>query len=431
MTALAKPPLLIAEMANPEWSSVALVGWSHSRALHRLTGAHTVTQLRNAEAFARAGLPRDEYTIIDSEKFAAPANAIGEKLRGGAGKGWTTLMAMAPPSYMYFEHLLWKKFGPRIEAGEFSVVHRLTPLSPTTPSIIGPRCRKAGVPFLIGPLNGGVPWPKEFERERREEKEWLSYVRDAYRLLPGYRSTREAASAIICGSRYTEGAVEKKYRDKVFYIPENAIEPERFVAQRTRKASAKIRCVFVGRLVPYKGADIALEAAAPMLREGQLSFTLVGDGPTRPKLEALVAELGIGDAVNFTGNVPHREVQTHLSEADLFVFPSIREFGGGVLLEAMSVGLVPMAVDYAGPSELMTEATSFPIAIGSREELVARFRSKLAELVQNPGLIDEKSGKAFERARTKFTWEAKARDVIEVYRWALGERSDKPVFDYG
>jgi glycosyltransferase involved in cell wall biosynthesis len=288
----AKPPLLIAEAANPEWSSVPLVGWSHSRAIQRATGAHIVTQVRNRDAFERAGMSTDQYTAIDSEKVARLFSQAAHILRGGSGKGWTTAMALSAPRYYYFEHLFWQQFGPRIEAGEFSLVHRLTPLSPTTPSIIAPRCRRAGVPFLLGPLNGGVPWPRAFDKERREEKEWLSYVRGAYRLLPGYRSTRADAAAIICGSRHTESEVPAKYREKVVYIPENAIEPERFQARRTRDATVPIRCIYLGRLVPYKGADIALQAAVPMLREGLLTFTFVGDGPLRPKLTGGAGFLG-------------------------------------------------------------------------------------------------------------------------------------------
>ena len=50
-------------------------------------------------------------------------------------QGWTTLAAVSTLSYYYFEHLVWKRFGGRIESGEFNIVHRLTPLSPSTPSI--------------------------------------------------------------------------------------------------------------------------------------------------------------------------------------------------------------------------------------------------------------------------------------------------------
>jgi hypothetical protein len=91
--------------------------------------------------------------------------------------------------------MVWREFGDRIARGDFDVVHRITPLSPTTPSRIAKRCKKAGVPFVVGPLNGSVPWPKTLRAAQHREGEFLSYVRSAYKLLPGYRGTRESPSA--------------------------------------------------------------------------------------------------------------------------------------------------------------------------------------------------------------------------------------------
>jgi glycosyltransferase involved in cell wall biosynthesis len=425
-----KPPLLIAESANPEWFSVPLVGWSHARALQRAVGGHLVTQIRNASAFERAGVDPADYTAIDSEKVARRVHALGAAFGRASGKGWTARMALSAVSYEYFERLVWKAFGPRIRAGEFSVVHRVTPLSPTLPSPIAVRCAQAGVPFVWGPINGGVPWPRDFDRERRREGEWLSYIRGAYRFLPGYLSTRRCASAIICGSRHTAQEVPPRYADRVVYVPENAVDPERFTLQRTRKATVPLRCMFLGRLVPYKGCDMLLQAAAALVRAGKLSIEVVGDGPERARLERMARELDIVPGVRFAGKVPHTEVQRHLAESDLLTFPSIREFGGGVILEAMAVGVPPMAVAYGGPGELMTDATSYPIPIGSRPEVVSRLRSALEKVVADPSGIDVRGEAAKERVRRLFTWEAKARQTIQVYRWVLGER-DKPAFDFG
>ena len=426
-----KPPLLIAEAANPEWSSVPLVGWSHARAVQGLVGGHIVTQVRNRAAFERAGATADEFTAIDSERVAAGVDKLARRIGGGRGKGGTTRMAMSVPSYYYFERLLWKQFGERLRAGEFSLVHRVTPLSPTISSLLASRLRRIGVPFVWGPINGGVPWPVAFDRERRREREWLSYVRGAYRLLPGYGSTRRCAAALICGSRFTASELAARHQPRVIYVPENAVDPERFVERRTRRASLPLRCVFLGRLVPYKGGDMLLEAAAPLVKAGKVLIDFVGDGPERGRLESMASELGLGDSVRFLGLVPHTKVQRHLADADLLTFPSIREFGGGVILEAMAVGVVPMAVAYGGPGELMTDASAYPIEIGSRAEVIARFQATMERAIDDPAGIDSRSAVAFERAHRLFTWDAKAAQTREIYRWVLGERADRPEFDFG
>jgi hypothetical protein len=109
---------LIAESANPEWSSVPLEGWSHSRAIQRLVGGHIVTQVRNRAAFERAGALADEFTAIDSEKVAAGVNKIGQRLIGRQGQGVDDADGDASvPAYYYFEHLLWERFGDRLARG--------------------------------------------------------------------------------------------------------------------------------------------------------------------------------------------------------------------------------------------------------------------------------------------------------------------------
>ena len=421
--------LLIAEAANPEWVSVPLVGWCLARAIAKFTRAHLVTHVRNREAILHnlgsRGFSPGSLTFIDSEKVDQWAGRVGSVLRGGAGKGWTTVTALKALSYYYFEDLVWRLFEPRIRAGEFDLVHRLTPLSPTIPSLMARRSEKAGVPFVLGPLNGGLRWPAGFDSIRRKEKEWLSYLRFAHKLLPGYRSTRDAASAILLGSAAAWREVPVRYHEKCFYLPENGFDPERFQSQRTHQASRPLRAIFVGRLVPYKGLDLLLEAAAPLVRAEELSIEIVGEGPERDELEGWVRNHRMQGGVSFSGWVDHSQLSLHLSQADLFVFPSLREFGGGAIIEAMAAGLVPLTVDYGGPGELVTPETGFLIPMQRREGLVQGLRNILLEIVKDPSLLEAKSPLAQRRAHEHFTWEVKAERIVEIYRWVLEGRTEK------
>jgi glycosyltransferase involved in cell wall biosynthesis len=421
--------LLIAEACNPGWVSVPLEGWSHSKAIRHLANAHLVTQIRNREALLGEGLAEEiDFTSIDSERLAKPMHRLAEILRGGAGKGWTTLTAISALTYPYFEHLVWKKFSERLRSGEFDLVHRITPLSPTAPSLLAKKCREIGIPFVMGPLNGGVPWPKGFESARRREREWLSYVRNGYKLLPGYRSTRKNASAILIGSRDTWDQMPQEFHHKCFYIPENAIDPERFPLRRLRTAEAPLRIVFVGRLVPYKGADMLLAAAAPLIRNGKVHVTIIGDGPMMQDLKQQVRVAGCESGVHFLGWLPQRELQNHLINSDLLGFPSIREFGGGVVLEAMAVGVAPIVVNYGGPGELVTDQTGYRLELGTRDQIIVQLYQLLCHLLENPGEIDMKGKASMERVERGFTWAAKAREVLKVYQWVMDPSSERPIF---
>jgi glycosyltransferase involved in cell wall biosynthesis len=173
--------------------------------------------------------------------------------------------------------------------------------------------------------------------------------------------------------------------------------------------------VFVGRLVPYKGADMLIEAAAPLLSAGKMTIEIVGDGPQMGELRRLVDRLGVGGAMSFAGWIDQDGVARRLAAADLFGFPSIREFGGAVVLEAMAQGAVPIIVNYGGPAELATRETGYFVELGSRGEIVGRLRETLVGLVEKPEEIEGKRVAGQQRAREMFTWEAKARQVMGVY----------------
>ena len=419
--------LVLADSANPEWSSASLVGWSLTRALRERAEVHLVTHARNREGLEHAGwVEGRDFTALDPSAVEGPVTRVGEGIRRVTRLGWTWTTAFSTLAYYWFEALAWRRFGEEIRARRWDVVHRITPVSPAVPSTLAARCRRAGVPFVLGPVNGGVPWPREFREAMRREGEWLSYVRGARKLLPGYRSTRSAAAALLAGSSYVWEDLAP-YRARTVYLPENAIDPERFRGVTRPRPGGPLRIVFVGRLVPLKGVDMLIEAAVPLLRSGAASLDVVGDGPEMPALRARIAAADVGPAVSLPGWIDQREVIQRIARADVLGFPSIREFGGGVVLEAMALGVVPVVVDHGGPRELLSDETGVRVPLGPRAEIVAGLARVLESLAGDRPRVAAMGERGRHRVESLFTWEVKAAQVAEVYRWVLGER-DRPDF---
>ena len=154
-------PLIIAEAANPTLTSAALVGWSCAKAIAAQTDAHIVTEWRNRDDFLRAGMVEGtDFTAINNRRLQHLSWSLATKFSRKGSFSWSLYAVLSNLVYPFFERKLWQTFGPRLRAGEFDLVHRLLPLSPTTASWIAPRLKKIGVPFVLGPLNGGVPWPQ-------------------------------------------------------------------------------------------------------------------------------------------------------------------------------------------------------------------------------------------------------------------------------
>jgi glycosyltransferase involved in cell wall biosynthesis len=419
--------LIIAEAANPVLTSAALVAWSCSKALlDKLPHAHLVTELRNRKDILATGLDESRVTFIDTRAIQHSCWQVATWLRRGKDLGWTTYAAFTAIAYPFFERAVWKQFRDRLQQGAYDVVHRVHPLSPMTSSSLAPKLKRLGVPFVIGPLNGGVRWPEPFKYLRAKEKEWMGIFRNVPKWLPGYHRTRRDASALILAARSAWNEMPAQYHEKCVFLPENAIDPDRFPVIARKSRQGPLRVAFVGRLVPLKGVDMLVEAAAPLVKSGKLILDIIGDGPERPALQEQAAQLNCGDGILLDGWVKHEALSGRLAQGHVFAFPSVREFGGGVVLEAMALGLVPIVVDWGGPPELVPQECGFVIPMDTREKIVAALRERLQTLCEDSGSLDSLSENCVRHARGFFTWDAKAEQIVEVYNWVRGLRSHKP-----
>lgn len=415
--------LVIAEAANPEWVSVPLIGWSLAEALRGVADVHLVTQIRNRDAILRKGWVEGvDFTAIDTEAIAAPAWKLSQVLRMGESRGWTIVQAISSLTYPWFERKVWKQFGPALKRGDYDLVHRITPLSPAASGPLAAQCLKAGVPYVLGPLNGGVPWPKGFEAEQKQEGEWLSRARGLLQVFPGRRRMLQACSAILYASKFTRGDIPAPLLERSIYLPENAIDPARFFREAAPEPGTLKAC-FIGRFVPLKGLGMLVEAAKPLLRAGKMELHLVGDGPVAAGLKEQAAGL---PGIHFHGWLKHEEVQDVAARCHVLAFPSIREFGGGAVLEGMALGLAPLVVDYGGPADLVTPEVGIKIPLTTREEMTLALRRALEQMAANPGQTARMGQASRQRVTELFTWPRRAEQIAQIYDWVLGRRPTRP-----
>jgi len=416
--------LILADNCNPEWPSLPVVAYKAAKAISEHAEVVVVTHIRNRENIEKVGLGRATVRYVDSEYVARPMFKLATFLRGGTATSWTTAMAFAYPSYLAFEWEAWKALRVELLNGEFDLVHRLTPMSPTLPS---PFARWSPVPFVLGPLNGGLPWPPDFRKELVREREWLSFVRNAYRILPFHRSTYKKSAAILAAFDHTIRDIQSYKPTSIVNFPEVGVDPGLFQQFRNKTTNSTKKILFVGRLVPYKLPQVVVRAFAsqPILRSHRL--TIVGDGPERQSIERLVKDCGLDSQVEMVGWKTQAEVAALLSESDIFVFPSIRELGAGAVVEAMACALACVVVDYGGPGTLISDERGVRVPLGNFEQLAQRFGEVLATLVQDEERITRLGLAAREHVMQFYTWEAKAKKTVDVYNWVLG-RGPRPDF---
>jgi len=174
--------------------------------------------------------------------------------------------------------------------------------------------------------------------------------------------------------------------------------------------------LWVGRLQPWKGVDVALRA----LREiPQAHLMIVGDGETRADLERLAQELGLAERVHFLGALPRERLPSIYAAADLLLATSFASetFGIG-LVEAQACGLPVVASRFGGFPEVIDEGrTGLLVPPRDPTALAAAVRSLLNDPVRRQALADAAPGWA-----AQFAWSAVADRVEAAYRAACNSK---------
>jgi glycosyltransferase involved in cell wall biosynthesis len=415
--------LLLDPDCNPDGVSMPYVTYSHAAALAQLHDVALVVGAPSEDRVRRAKAP---FRTIEVVRMPLLDRIYAWSLRRIFKYNFDTqvLTAFAYPFSLAFEWRAWRQLRRRIFAGEFDVVLRIMPMTPSLPSPFAFFLRKGPIPFVIGPLNGGLPWPPGFS-QLENQKEWISNLRNLYRYLPFARSTYRNAAAIIAASSQTYSEFAE-YNDKLFFVPEPGIgRSQCFGDSRSPEPAGKLELIFVGGLVPRKACDLALRAAAPILRSDLAHFTVVGDGPERNRLEQLTKSLAIEKAVSFCGWLGHAEVLRHLRSADVFVFPSLRDNGAGVVFEALGTGAVPVVADFGGPGDIVHSEVGYKVPLTNESEFVSKMEAILTDLASNRELLNRLREQGMSYVRECLTWDAKAERTTRVLNWVSG-RGPKP-----
>ena len=412
--------LLYSEALNPEHPSEPGFAYNTARFIvDQVDEAVVATQIRNKEAIDRAGMGKAEVVYFDTEYIARPIWKITSALHLGTAN----MTALQYPVKYAFERALYKRFQADLDNGRFDIVHRIAPISSALPS---PMASWSKTPFVIGPVNGGLTYPPTFRNLLRREGEWLRYVRRANRLLPHARDTYAKARAILAAFDHTIEALPPGNEERIFNFPEIGADPEQFAYSGPRPDRERLQFLFVGRLIPVKCVDVAISAFAqsPLLRKQRL--ILAGDGPERGALKEMVAQHRLEDCVEFLGWTEKAEVGRRMQDADVFVFPSVKDSGAGVIAEAMMAGLPSIVVNYGPGKHLVTPASGIQVPLGDREDHVAGFKVAMETLAADKPRRDQMGDTANARAVSYLSWEARAKRIVEIYRWVTGERTAPP-----
>lgn len=385
--------LLSAYACEPGKGSEPGVGWHWAAELAKLGYQVDVLTRANNRELIEAAFVRDPLPGLCFHYYDLPRWAIWLK-RGRRNY------------HLYYA--LWQRgafhMARRLtQTAQYDVVHHLTFGVFRQPSLMG----RLGLPFVLGPLGGGDSIPENLRSSIPRKRRLTEFVRDAMNHLaclnPSVRAMYRQAALILCRTEGTRFFVPPGSRQKTHLHRDVGIDP-RTLVDRLQVPQEPASFLYAGSLSYLKGIHLALQALALVrCNRADATLTVIGGGEDEQWLKDLAATLGISSAVRWLGKLPQSQLWEHYARHTAFVFPSMRDSGGTVVLEALSQALPVICLDTGGPGAILPPSCGFKISVKDRTQaqVVADLAGAMQLYLDHPGLRQQAAQCALEAARNR------------------------------
>jgi len=397
--------VLSAYACEPGKGSEPGVGWNWALALARRGyNVHVITRSNNRssiESVLNARPLTIQFSYYDLPSWA---------------RKWKQL-----PGALYFYYLFWQvgayRLAARLHSKEnFDCVHHVTFASYRQPSFMG----NLGIPFIFGPVGGGETMPAQFRKGIPIASRVAEAFRDLANVLvawdPLMRFTFSRAHLIACTSPETLARIPGRFHEKCIVQPAIGIDISE-VASTASTPSQQAQFLFIGRLLYWKGLHLILRALPTVLRSiPNVKLKVIGAGADRRWLTAIAGRAGIAESVEWVSEKRHDEMWQEYRGSLAFVFPSLHDSGGMVVLEALAAGIPVICLNLGGPGLIVTSSCGVVIEAreSSEESVVAALASAMILLATDANRRAQLSANTTERVR-EMTWDLAAESLFSHF----------------
>lgn len=271
------------------------------------------------------------------------------------------------------------------------------------------------IPFVWGPLGGFVEIPMNYLMRMGGEKILYYTLKRSLMLSIAYFSLRvrksvKRSSLLFAASQNSYNALAGIYRKKAIVMNETGFSLTMSNLERKRGNEA-LNIVWIGRIIPTKMLDIALETLSKLESDINYVFHIVGDGKEKQSYQEYAKLLNVADKCIWHGMVSHDMVQKIMENSDLLFFTSIVEGTSHVIMEAIANKLPILCYDTCGHGEIVNENIGIKIPMCSPQEDIRIFADKIKYFNSLTRSIYYQDMSFL----GQYTWENKAKIMYDYY----------------
>jgi len=314
---------------------------------------------------------------------------------------------------------------------QFHLFHHITYANDWMTSFIG---ALLPIHYVRGPGGGAHRTPTGFETEYTLGGQIWEKVRSIgqwlFRRDPFFRMGQHRASALLVCNEEAAAAMPKNWSQKTRFFPVNGVSSADLALSPSANGTARapdgpFRVLSAGSLIRVKGFGLAIKAFKEFSdRHPDAEFDIIGSGPEQPRLQSLIQSLDLGTKVHLLPHMMRSELLERMGSHDVFLFPSLRDGGGAVVIEAMAVGKPVVCLDTGGPGMHITEEWGVKIKPRSPKDAIQELASALEHLYLDQDLRRKLGQAAHERAENFYHWDKLGEQLMEIYEETLATSLD-------
>jgi glycosyltransferase involved in cell wall biosynthesis len=309
----------------------------------------------------------------------------------------------------------------------FDIFHHITYANDWMASYIG---ALLPVPYVRGPGGGAHRTPRSlkpeysiFGRIWENIRGWGQWV---LRRDPFFQMGHRKARALLVCNAEARAIIPDKWSQKTQIFPVSGISSEDLNHKSSPKQSlGQFRILSAGSLIRIKGFALTIRSFKVFAnKHSDAKLTIIGSGPEEATLRSLIQQLGLEELVNIVPSVPREQLLSKMADCDVFLFPSLRDGGGTVVIEAMALGRPVVCLDTGGPGMHITEECGIKISPGTPNQTERDLAEALERLYVNDGLRKSLGEAARDKIKGYYLWDRLGDRIAEIYQQAVSAQNN-------
>lgn len=283
--------------------------------------------------------------------------------------------------------------------------------------------------FIWGPAGGVETIPEEYSRLYPRKMQLVERLRRTVagnlKFNSGFKRRCKNADLILCKTDILRQHIPAHYRDKAILFTDVAVDNLLEAPAITESAPEKrVEFITVGRLDPWRGFDLAIEAFAKATeKNANIHLTVIGKGADKERLNALIAQLNLTDKVTMAGAVSMERYQECMRNCDVVVNASLKEGAVTVSFDSMAMGKPLICIDTTGYTRYFSPEYAEIIQRNDRKSTIQALADSMVKLTDTHTRYE--MGKKAQQAGNQFTWASRGEEIYAAITKATKEKGIK------